>query len=132
MPVCLLRTRVRLCCCLAATGGQLVGSISSVFLYKYSKLGVVLDRDAEGRDMTTRPVRLMYHMAQPGVEAVPRYYALWLCAAAEPGLDKVTFFNDLFAGGLGIKWRLERRHLALSNRVQEHRGLLTCSAIIAC
>lgn len=48
---------------------------------------------------STRPVGLIYQMAQPGVEAGPRYYALWLCAAANPGLQRVTLLNDLFAGG---------------------------------
>lgn len=75
-----------------------MGSVSSVFMCKFSKLGVNLDHDMEGRDITTRPVRLMYQMAKPGVEAAPRYYALWLCAAADPGLHRVTFLTDLFAG----------------------------------
>lgn len=66
---------------------------------KFSKMGIVLDRDLQGRDITTRPAKLMYAMAKPGVEAAPRYYALWLCAAAEPGLERVTTFTDLFAGG---------------------------------
>jgi hypothetical protein len=80
-------------------GGGFVGSISSVFASKYSKAGISMDRDLEGREITTRPVRLMYAMAKQGVDAAPRYYALWLCAAAEPGLQRVTFFTDLFAGG---------------------------------
>lgn len=75
-----------------------MGSVSSVFMCKFSKLGISSDRDLEGRDITTRPVRLMYQMAKPGVEAAPRYYALWLCAAADPGLHRVTFLTDLFAG----------------------------------
>ena len=79
----------------------MVGSISSVIITKYSRLGVSLDRDLEGRDMSTRPAGLMHKMAKPGVEAAPRYYALWLCAAADPGFDRVTFFTDLFAGGAG-------------------------------
>jgi hypothetical protein len=65
---------------------------------KLSKLGIVVDRDLQGRDMSTRPAKLMYAMAKPGVEAAPRHYALWLCAAAEPGLERVTFLTDLFAG----------------------------------
>jgi hypothetical protein len=65
---------------------------------KLSKLGISSDRDLQGRDMSTRPAKLMYAMAKSGVEAAPRYYAPWLCAAAEPGLERVTFFTDLFAG----------------------------------
>lgn len=84
--------------CVAAAGGQFVGSISSIFMCKYSKLGVAMEKDAEARVMSTQPVRLMYAMARTGVEAAPRYYALWLCAAAEPGLERVTFLTDLFAG----------------------------------
>lgn len=98
----MLRSRhVNLCFCRCSmpAGGGFVGSISSVFASKYSKAGISMDRDLEGREITTRPVRLMYAMAKQGVDAAPRYYALWLCAAAEPGLQRVTFFTDLFAGG---------------------------------
>jgi hypothetical protein len=35
------------------------------------------------------------------VEAAPHYYVLWLCAAAEPGLERVTFVSYLFAGQRG-------------------------------
>jgi hypothetical protein len=95
----LCKLRVCACPCIAAAaGGQFVGSVSSVFMCKYSKLGIPAEKDAEGRVMSTQPIRLMYAMARPGVEAAPRYYTLWLCAAAEPGLERVTFLTDLFAG----------------------------------
>lgn len=104
-----------------------MGSISSVFASKYSKAGISIDRDLEGRDLGTRPVHLMYAMAKPGVDAAPRYYALWLCAAAEPGLQRVTFFTDLFAGGPG--WVGGKRTFEGINRMAQHASThsYTCS-----
>eukprot|EP00775_Hariotina_reticulata_P012813 gene12813-12941_t len=86
--------------CEELPGGQLIGSFTSVFINRDSRAGRQSDTDGQGQVMTCQPAEFQYLTAQAGCPAGIRYYLLWLCAAAEPGLQLITFISDIFAGNL--------------------------------
>jgi hypothetical protein len=58
------------------------------------------DIDREATVRSCQPAEFMWLTAQSSCSAADRYYLLWLCAAAVPGLAAVTMLADIFAGNL--------------------------------
>lgn len=77
-----------------------MGSMSSLWINRMSRAGMHSDIDREDKVLSCQPAEFMWITAQAGCSASQRYYLLWLCAAAAPGLAVVTFLADIFAGNL--------------------------------
>jgi hypothetical protein len=74
--------------------------MTSLFINRTSRAGLHSDIDAAGTVKSCQPAAFMWLTAQAGCSAADRYYLLWLCAAAAPGLAGVTMLADVFAGNM--------------------------------